>query len=371
MKPRYWHYALSLVLCAALVPVLRIQRLPANFDWGRLAIAYWIVLGAQSISLAALLCVIGAPRKQVWEPLLARYRNSRLRIVPLLCFYAVLVWATTGLEALILTVDTIAVLEFYERRKMRGVQQALGAAFPAAAYFFFGFLMVLAYNCVIVASRFNPASDPALAAVDRWMMHGYSVWDFTHWAVHTLPVSFFRAMEFIYFGMFPQIGATIILLAVCDGRARALQFIGSILLAYYMALAIFYIWPAQGPYYLHPSGLPSSLRCYTVQTTLVSRALALHQHVPIHRISTDYFIEMPCMHIVQPLIVLWFLRRWRGGVMALAAYDAILVVAILVLEMHYLIDILAGLAVAAAAISIAAGPFGRKAVDRVPADVMG
>ena len=49
----------------------------------------------------------------------------------------------------------------------------------------------------------------------------------------------------------------------------------------------------------------------------------------ITRISTDYFITFPCMHIVQPIIVLWFLRRWRRMFVALAVYDLLLMTAIL------------------------------------------
>ena len=63
------------------------------------------------------------------------------------------------------------------------------------------------------------------------------------------------------------------------------------------------------------------------------------------------------MHIVQPIIVLWFLRRWRRLVVALIAYDALLVGAILMLEMHYVIDIVAALPVAALAIAITDGSF--------------
>lgn len=366
MKPRYWHYWISLALCAALAPVLLSQHLPLRFAWKTLAIAYWIVLATESIFLAGILCLIGLPREQVWDPLAARYRQNPLRIAFLLCYFGVLVWATTWMTAFVLTGATVAVLELYEGRKTPGIQRTLTAAFPAAGYFFLGFLMVLAYNCAIVSARFNLASDPALAAIDRWLMHGYSIWDLTRWAVKTFPLQFFQFMEFIYFGMFPQIGAAILLLAACEGRARALQFIGTILLAYYFALAIFFLVPAQGPYYLHPSCLPPSLRCYTVQTTLVSRALALQQHVPISRISTDYFIEMPCMHIVQPIIVLWFLRLWRRMFIALAVYDAVLVLAILVLEMHYAIDLLVGALVAAAAIAITAGRFRGNATPNVP-----
>lgn len=360
MRPRYWHYGISLVLGLALIPVLRSHHLPLKFDWITLAVAYWLVLAAQSIFVAALLCVIGLPRNQALGPFLAPYRVNPFRIVPLLLFLAILVWTTSWMKGLVLGVDAVAVLDVLDRQKTLGWRHAANAVFIPAAYLFFGFVMVLAYNCAIVSVRFNFATDPALATIDRWLLLGHSVSELTHWAVGVFPLTFFRALEFVYFGMFPQIGASLIVVALCYGRARAFQFVGTLLLSYYFALAIFYFWPAQGPYYLCPdhfSRFPASLQCYTLQKTLIQHAMALWQHQRISRISTDYFIALPCMHIVQPLVVLWFLRGYKRMVVALAAYDLVLVAAILLLEQHYVIDIIVGLPVAALAIAITGGPF--------------
>jgi hypothetical protein len=342
-----------------LVPVLRNQHLPLKFDWITLAVAYWFVLAAQSIFAAILLSLIGLPRQQILEPFLVRFRENPLRLVPLLLFVAILIWLTSWLRALVLAVDAIALLELLNRQETRGLRRAASAILAPAAYLFFGFLLVLAYNNVIVSVRYNFATDPALVAIDRWLLHGHSVSGLTHWALQAFPLSFFKALEFIYFGMFLQIGSTLILLALCDGRTQALQFVGTILTSYYLALIIFYIWPAQGPYNLCPahfSRFPTSLQSYTIQKTLIPHALALWRHQPISRISTDYFIAFPCMHIVQPIIVLWFLRRWRRMVIVLALYDVLLIAAILLLEMHYVIDIVAALPVALLAIAITAGP---------------
>lgn len=357
MKVRSIHYWVSLLLCVAMVPVLRSRHLPLKFDWVTLSIAYWLVLAAQSIFAAVLLYLIGLPREAALMPFLQRYRSNSARIVPLLLFVVILALLTTWIRALVLGVDAVAVLELVNRRK---IQSAASAIIPAAAYLFFGFLMVLAYNNVIVSVRYNFATDPALAAIDRWLMRGHSVSDLTHWGLRVFPVSFFRGLEFIYFGMFLQIGATLILLALWDGRAQALQFVGTILTSYYLALIIFFIWPAQGPYNLCPSHFarfPTTLQSYTIQKTLIPHALALWRHQPVARISTDYFIAFPCMHIVQPMIVIWFLRRWRRLAIALAAYDVLLIVAILMLEMHYVIDIIAAIPVAALAIAISGRPF--------------
>lgn len=360
MKPRNVHYWLSGLMCAALVPVLRSQHLPLKFDWITLGVAYWFFLAAQSIFVAALLCLIGMPA-QVLRPFVRRYRENPFRIVALLFYFGILAWATTGVKALVLTVDTVALLELRDREKSQGerVGHAAAAVLAPAAYLFFGFLMVLAYNCAIVSMRFNFATDPALAAIDHWLLRGHSISDLTHWALRVFPLSFFQLIEFIYFGMFPQIGAAIILVVLCDGRVRALQFVGTILTSYYLALAIFYLWPAQGPYYLCPghfSRFPASLQSYGIQSTLISHALALWRHEPLSRISTDYFIGFPGMHIVQPLIVIWFLRRWRRMVIVLAAYDLLLVAAIFMIEMHYVIDLIVGVLVAVLAIAISGRP---------------
>ncbi len=51
-------------------------------------------------------------------------------------------------------------------------------------------------------------------------------------------------------------------------------------------------------------------------------------------------------------IVLWFLRRWKRMIIALIAFDVLLVPAILLLEQHYLVDLIAAIPVAASAIAI-------------------
>ena len=359
------HYGLSLLFALLLIPVLRAQNLPFKFDWITLSVAYWLILSAQSIFVAVLLSLIALRREQVLSPFLDRYRDSPIRILPAAVFFIVLLFLTTWLKAVVLTVDAIAILELVQRNKSH-LRQSFLAILAPAAYFFFGFLMVLAYNSAIVSARFNFATDPSLLAIDRWLLFGHSVSGLAHWAVQTFPLTFFRGLEFIYFGMFPQIGAAIVIVALCDNKAGALRFVGTILTAYYLALVLFYIWPAQGPYYLCPehfSRFPASLQAYSIQKTLITHALARWHHEPLARISTDYFIALPCMHIAQPLIVMWFLRRWRRIVIALAAYDVLLLAAIVFLEWHYVIDILAGILVAAAAIVITGSvSFGRRPI---------
>ena len=373
MKSRYWHYWIGLLLALALIPVLRFENLPVKFDLITLGVAYWILLAAQSIFAAVLLGLFGLPGEQVLKPFVARYRENPLRIIPLLLFFAILVWSTGWLRASVLAIDAVALLELLNRQKATGLRHAAVAVLTPAAYLFFGFLMVLAYNNVIVSVRNNFATDPALAAIDYWLLRSHSVSELCHWALQKFPLGFFKTLEVIYFGMFLQIGATLIFLSLNEGKMRALQFVGTILMSYYLALIIFYVWPAQGPYTLCPahfSRFPTSLQSYSIQSTLIPHALALFHHARITRISTDYFIAFPCMHIVQPIIVLWFLRRWRRLFLALGVYDLFLTAAILMLEMHYVIDILVALPVALLSIAITGGPVRSKDADAPPSLTM-
>jgi hypothetical protein len=346
------HYWASALLALALVPLLRELNLPVRFDWGHLGSAYWLVLAAQSIFAATLLDLIGIASALPGAPLL-RIRHEKARIALALAFFLILLWAFTWLKALVLTVVAIALLEFREQVKpavRRGV--ALSILIPAT-YLFAGFLLIFAYNDIILSLRFYGATDVTFNAMDKWLLHGLSVSDLTHWAVRTFPVSFFNFLEFIYFGMFPQIGAALILCAVYSGKQRALQFVGTILTAYYLALLLFFLWPSQGPYYLcanHFSEFPVSLKTYAVQKASIANSQALWNHSRISKISTDYYIAFPCMHIAQPLVVMWFLRPWKRVVTALAVYDLLLLVAIVLLEWHYLVDIIGGVVVASLAI---------------------
>jgi hypothetical protein len=356
--PRDFHYWASLILALAVVPLLREFNLPVRLDWLHLGSAYWLVLAAQSIFVTSLLYLIGVSPATTLGPLWRRIRRDKLRIALALAFFLLLLWTFTWLKALILTVDAIAVLEFRERLKPAVRREAALSVLIPAIYLFAGFLLVFAYNDIIVSVRFYGASDAAFNAMDKWLLRGTSVCDLGHWAERTLPVSFFHFLEFIYFGMFAQIGAALILNGVYSGKKVALRFVGTILTAYYSALILFFLWPSQGPYYLCPQhffDFPISLKAYAVQQASIANSQALWNHSRIRRISTDYYIAFPCMHIAQPLIAMWFLRRWRRMLIVLAAYDVPLLVAIVLLEWHYIVDVLAGILVAGVAIAMVDG----------------
>jgi hypothetical protein len=226
---------------------------------------------------------------------------------------------------------------------------------PPAAYLFAGLVLVFAYNNVIVSVKFYGAYDTILNHADSVLLGGNTVSELAHRAGRLLPLPVFRFLEFIYFGMFSQIGAGILLTALTAGRARAFRLVGALLTAYSLALICFYFWPSHGPYYscpVHFTEFPPQLRAFATQRMLLAKARAVSGGNSITSIGTDYYIAFPCMHIAQPLIVMWFLRRWKRVVAFLAVVNLLLIASILLLEWHYLVDLLGGVAVAVLAVLV-------------------
>jgi hypothetical protein len=148
------------------------------------------------------------------------------------------------------------------------------------------------------------------------------------------------------------------LIAVSLGRKAALQFVGTILTAYYLALICYMLWPSLGPFYLcktHFTEFPSSLGAYAIQRQLLTNLDILWNQGFKDQVSMDYFIAFPCMHITQPIIALWWLRRWKPILVVMSTINILLVVSIVLLEWHYFVDILGGALVAVCALWLIGG----------------
>jgi hypothetical protein len=98
---------------------------------------------------------------------------------------------------------------------------------------------------------------------------------------------------------------------------------------------------------------PHWLKTYDFQRTFIANAKFMSSpYKSLSKVNTDYFIAFPSLHIALPIIVAWFMRRWKRIVLCLVVYDIVLIPAILLLEWHYVIDLLGGIAVAVIAISV-------------------
>lgn len=228
-------------------------------------------------------------------------------------------------------------------------RQVLAVLLPAA-YFLAGFTIMLFYNDVIASLRFDGSGDALLTRLDSAFLGGFTVSIIINATAHVWPGAF-RTSAWVYVALFPQIGAGIILLGLKRGISEAVRFVATILTAYYLSLLIFYLLPGVGPYFVDASTFSRAPAIRGYQEFLVAR-LHLSQSHSITSAAGDYFIGFPSMHIAQPVILLWAVRRWKRLRSVLLAYDLLLIPAIVVLGQHYVIDLPAGIAVAIVSIAL-------------------
>jgi hypothetical protein len=358
---RYLHWILSALLLLGVAPAFHAVGLQFIFDWHRLLTIYWIGLTAQSLLVTAFLCIVAFPLQQTLIPFWNRCRKDKLRLPLLVAFGGFMFWQFGWAIGLMLTVDVLMVIEVLDRipggRKMIW-RLATNIVLPAA-YFFVGLLLVFSYNDVIASAVDIEKYTPMYLQLDSILLLGSSVSAIAHAVMGQLPVFSYRILEGIYFGMFAQLGAGLFLTAAAYGKRRSLAYIGTLLTAYYLALLVFVVWPAGAPVAAcqdHFSRFPEAAALYNVQKADVDKPRLLFSRTATTAIDTDYFIPLPCMHIALPLIMLWFIRKWRRMFAVLLVYDAMLFVSILLLEQHYLIDLIAGVIAAAVAIALVEVP---------------
>lgn len=344
---------LTAVLLAAIVPIFLYMRIPFNFPWVQWLQMYWIGLAAQSMIFAGALSAFAFPPGAVLLPALKRYSDYRRATIfaglIVLFYFLFSLWI-----AILWAVVAFIVLEFCERTAILSERkQILLAMLEPAAYLFLGLFVVIAYNHVAVTSRFQPAHDQTLAMVDHWLLMGHGVSQIAHVFVSRAPRWVPQLLAIVYLGMMPQIGAAMILTALLAGKETALRFVDTLLTAYYIALVIFFIWPTHSPYFTCSDhfAMPFPPVVLEIQKGIATYAAAAwkFKHLPS---ATGYYIAFPCMHIALPLIALWFLRRWKRIAILLIAYDLVLIPAILLLEWHYVTDLIGGTVVAVISIAL-------------------
>jgi hypothetical protein len=365
----YLHYLLSGILVVLLVPLFGLRQLPLRFDWLNFLTTYWISLGIQSIFLASLLVLLLDGREDLFKSIWNRYWSKKPRLIILCVTFAESAWLVGLTMALVFFVVAMALIEFAARLRSRPekwVEDCIAILIPAF-YFFFGLILVFSYNDVIASFRFFGSFDPFFNNLDAVLLGGRTVAELAHAATRSLPLGVLEWAEFVYFRMFAQIGATLILIAVYLGRKAALRFVGTILTAYYLALICYLLWPSLGPFYLcktHFSEFPSSLGAYAIQRQLLTNLDILWNQGFKDQVSMDYFIAFPCMHIAQPMIALWWLRQRKPILVVMSIVNILLVISIVLLEWHYLVDILGGALVALCALWLIGGTEERRHLQR-------
>ncbi|HWT66834.1 MAG TPA: phosphatase PAP2 family protein [Terracidiphilus sp.] len=341
-----------------LVPLYVRSGLPFRIDIGGMASAFWLATAAEAICIAVMLYVIALPLSETVRPFLKRLRANRvLLVMGILIGMCLSLMMGPGL-GIMLTVDALAVAELMHRRGAR-FEKSLGDALFPAGYLFCVILLLYAYNHAIAGIRYAGTFDGVFAKLDTQAL-GIQTSTIAHWGQTHLPGWAFAMLQTSYFGMYGRVGATLILAALLSGRREAVKMVRALLISYAIAVALFALIPVKGPYLtctVPENGHAQSLPVYRTQQALVDKMQDLYAHRTTGESGTidllDYYIGFPSMHAALPLIAMWFIRRWRRVLaVLLAAYTLLLLPSTVLLEWHYGVDLLGGMAVAALSVTL-------------------
>lgn len=344
-------------MAISIAPAFLYLGLPLKFDWRAFLLTYWVSLTLQSVFLATLFYLLTNSFSQSIRPVYSRLSRKK----PWLLIFTVLVGESVWLiglpKSILISIALLGIVELTLRHRENhlDITETCMPILRPALYLFIGFIVIFSFNNVIASQRFYGAYDETFKEMDAWFLNGSTVSAVSHNLAAVLPKEWSKFLEFVYFGMFPQIGAALIFIALTEGAERSTQFVGTILLAYYLALLCYALWPSLGPFYScaeHFSKFDSSLETFRIQKQLLANLETLWENKTTGQVGLDYFIAFPCMHLAQPIVVMWYLKSYRGILACLCAFNMFLVMAILLLEWHYLIDLLGGVAVALVAIAI-------------------
>jgi hypothetical protein len=340
------------------VPAFKAAGLHISINWQRLIPMYWVGLGTRSVLAAVILALIGLPSKITIKPVWAHFAAQKPRLIIFGAFVGWALWKFGVYLGLVWIAVALVSTEIYDRTegKPRILAKPLGSVILPAMYLFAGLILVFVYNHLLAAVKDPGQYDWLFLKMDSYLLHGSTISDLTRKASVGFSPRIFALAEIVYYRMFDQVGAAILLISAYQGLKRGLRLVGTMLTTYYIAILLFYLWPSMGPFYTCPNHFvhfPQWLVTYSSQQNLISNVKFLAgPSKALGQVNTDYFIAFPSLHIALPIIVLWFMRRWKRIVWFLVAFDIVLVPAILLLEWHYLVDLIGGAAVAAIAIWI-------------------
>jgi PAP2 superfamily len=318
---RNLHFAAALGLALGLPFALNAARFPIRFNWPQYVVSYWFVFGIRAILGAAIFYLVGCPEQ------FRRWLRAPRSTAPL-------------------------------GAQLAALAKRVGAVLLPAGYLFIGLIVVFSYNDIVAALKFNFHADEQLNRVDAWMLSGWTVSRLAHLVAAHVPMRTFDVMTVIYFLLFPALGSTLVFLALQCGAMRAIQFVGALMTAYVAVVGCFYLIPAVGPFVIcadHFSVFPNAMKMYAGQYEYIE---ILKGYMAGHRpeiLAPHYFAALPCMHIVQPMIALWFLRPWKRLAAIFVVFNIALVPCILLLEQHYLIDLIAAIPLIVVAIGLIDG----------------
>jgi len=349
---------LTTAVSYALLPFLAYARgIRLHYEWTDFFLPYFIGVAIYSIFLAAVFHVIHSGFGASLYYAIRSIGDRKTRLALFLLGFSGAVWLLGAWKSVILFVDLVAAIGLirYLKEQDGHWRRLLATVMLPAFYFAAGFILISSYNVLIGSVRYYASYDSFFNELDKLLLGGWSVPTISEKIAAHAPPEVFLWLEKVYFFMFPQIGAAIIVLTFQGGSKLALRFAGTLAIAYQLATLIYYWIPSIGPFYLSSpvaACLPRDLVTIHIQQDLVNKLNVLWYQGFKPSIGLDFYIAFPCMHLAQPIIVLWFLRKLKRVFFILLVYDFVMVWAILFLQWHYVVDLFGGGFVAVVALLI-------------------
>jgi membrane-associated phospholipid phosphatase len=246
---------------------------------------------------------------------------------------------------------------------------AKGTAFlaeiPGKALAYIGIASVLEYY---LATSSAPLNDALLIRVDRAL--GFEWISLCNWAAAHPQIR--SAMTFAYFSLQNETLLVLLVISVFY-PARARRFTTALIVSSLFTIPLLWVFPVGGPF-VAIKGLPQFCMSDAYVGSQHYMLLRTHGFAAIDAGNLSGIVAFPSYHATSAVLLTYFLRRIPVVYPAAIAFNALMIAATPVIGGHYIIDVVAGIVVAAATIwvlqSIGGGQFAERApLWRTPAEV--
>jgi membrane-associated phospholipid phosphatase len=245
--------------------------------------------------------------------------------------------------AITLIVALWPVALFLTRVSGRARDAAFLAEIPGKAF---------AYICVATICEYYCATSPA-PLHDALLIRLDSLLDF-HWpAIYALADAHPQvrdALSFAYFGLAKETCLVLLVIAVFYPR-RARRFTTALIVSSLLTIPFLWVFPVAGPLVAFKN-LPQSVYSDVVYRLGPEHYMAMRDHVfsAIDVSNLGGIVSFPSYHATSAVLLAYFLRGIRFVFPAAVAFNAVMLLATPLIGGHYLVDVIAGLVVAAATI---------------------
>lgn len=233
----------------------------------------------------------------------------------------------------------------------RWTRRRLGVAVSLLAAYH---LTYFCYHNLKSWNALNPVRDARLARVDRWLLGGHTPAALLHDVLGTHVAAWVLVVVYESFGTLVPL---VVVAAVVLPRRRrdATAFVAALVWVWILGVGCYYLLPSLGPFHQSPQDFA------TLPHTIVTETQAryLHQRADFlaHPRVSGSFAQIGAfasLHVGVSTVVLLVcaVQRRRVLVRLLLPYVALTVVATVYLGWHFLVDDVAGLAIAALAVGL-------------------